>query len=382
MRLYIYFLSIVILCLNNVLIICNISNGLDILRQPIQIVLIIVAFIAKGNNRPNSILNNIAILFLCYLILNVLLNSANFLNDFSNSVFGLTTFLLFLNCKIDNRSVRLLEKSCFPIFIIFSILYIYSRITPHSQSTEAWSLYVNSIYYPICFLPWTLTSRKKSIISIIIALVCVLLSSKQGAFIAVSLVILCYSLSYLSTSGKVIKLKAIILLGLFVILGSYLYSYVVDTYNANILEGFSSLSDDGGSGRAEIYSKVIDKLSDSDLFQLFFGHGGLNSVANDIGISAHNDILEILYDYGIFGFILYFLFVFFLFRKTYLSVRNKSDISLKLSATVCVFLVLTMVSHVFFVLKYSLFLFSLFGMSINQLSMNDYEKNKNCINCA
>lgn len=385
MMLYIYYLLIVILCLNNILIIYNISSGLDILRQPIQIVLIIVTLftlITRRNYRSKSILNNIVILFLCYLVLNVICNSNNFLNDFSNSIFGLTAFLLFFNCKIDIISVRLLEKTCFPTFIVFSILYIYSRTTPNFQSPEAFSLYANSVYYPICLLPWTLTSTKKSIISIVIALICVLLSSKQGAFIAISSVILCFTLVYVTKTGRAIKQKAIILFGVFAIAGSYLYSYVLDAYDTNVLEGFSTLSDDGGNGRADIYSEVITKFSDSNVFQLILGHGGLNSVANDIGISAHNDILEMLYDYGVFGFILYCLFVVFLIKKTLFSIRIKSDISLKLSASVCVFFVLTMVSHVFFVLKYSLFLFSMWGMSINQLSMKIYENKKNRINCA
>lgn len=386
MTIYIYFLLIVLLCLNNVLIIYKITSIVEPFRLPIQILLILLAINAiltnrSINNKKNTSLNILIGIFVVYIIFQIIFNSSNYFNDFSNSIFGLTTFILFLNCKYNDRSLQLIKKSVFPILLIISVLYLYSRVNPPSPSDDIWPLYANSIYYPVCFLPWAFLNKGKSILSMIVVFICTLLSLKQGAFIAIAVSMLIYTVMNARSSGRKVMRKIILVFCTLIVLGSILYSYVVNTFDADILEGFSTISEDGGSGRADIYSAVIKKLSESDFIQLLFGHGGLNSVVDDIGISAHNDFLEVIYDFGFVGFILYLSIIICIVRKTIYSIRTKRNDSLMLFISLIIFLILTMVSHIFFILKYSLFIFAMWGFCLNLKNKVPYDQNKSRINC-
>lgn len=77
--------------------------------------------------------------------------------------------------------------------------------------------------------------------------------------------------------------------------------YYIDTDTADqVLERMESLDSDGGSGRDDIYTTITERIDDSDFFSYFIGHG-YNAVNNEIfGHPAHNDLLEISYDFGIF----------------------------------------------------------------------------------
>ena len=62
----------------------------------------------------------------------------------------------------------------------------------------------------------------------------------------------------------------------------------------------------GDNGRYNIYSNILYDLSQSNLFQLLFGHGQM-AVSRNIGVGGHNDLLEIFYDYGFVAVLLYFV---------------------------------------------------------------------------
>jgi O-antigen ligase len=68
------------------------------------------------------------------------------------------------------------------------------------------------------------------------------------------------------------------------------------------------MQEDRGSERLDIYSNILNLLSTSSSQSLLFGHGGYQAVETKLKILAHNDFLEILYDFGIVTFIAYFVF--------------------------------------------------------------------------
>lgn len=71
---------------------------------------------------------------------------------------------------------------------------------------------------------------------------------------------------------------------------------------------FSQMQDDGGSGRDKIYKKLLDEFELSGVVNLSFGHG-FSAVEEVLGLPAHNDFLEILYDFGLIPFMVYLLFI-------------------------------------------------------------------------
>ena len=81
-----------------------------------------------------------------------------------------------------------------------------------------------------------------------------------------------------------------------------------------LMERFRMIEDDGGSGRNDIYELLLDQFQKGSIENLFFGHGYF-SVVKDFEIGAHNDFLEILYDYGIFALLLIICLLYRLIAK-------------------------------------------------------------------
>ena len=121
-----------------------------------------------------------------------------------------------------------------------------------------------------------------------------------------------------------------------------------------------SLSDEGGSGREEIYRKVLKLISNDSLLGLVFGNG-YNGVAinGGLGLSAHNDYLEYAYDFGIFGLLLLIIFVYKYGIYVLKLLKCKSFYSGPAVFAFVILLVNSTVSHIFFYSTY-LLLFSIF----------------------
>lgn len=93
------------------------------------------------------------------------------------------------------------------------------------------------------------------------------------------------------------------------------------TYYAQLDDRLSKLSEDGGSGRDEIYENVFKGVAESDIIQLLFGHG-YQSVEKEFGILSHNDLLEIGYDFGIISLICWIFTILYLLRRGIHFIKN------------------------------------------------------------
>ena len=84
---------------------------------------------------------------------------------------------------------------------------------------------------------------------------------------------------------------------------------VFNVSGGTLLNRFSDVRDDGGSGRDVISEAVWYSYITSDSKEKIWGHGFNGVIEDNIynGISAHNDSLEVLYDYGIVGVVLFML---------------------------------------------------------------------------
>lgn len=85
----------------------------------------------------------------------------------------------------------------------------------------------------------------------------------------------------------------------------------------SVIERFLSEDFATGSGRINIWRQGIDTFFNKDLFVILFGAGANQAstmaASGDINWSPHNNYLEILYNYGIFGLIIFVLFFMSLF---------------------------------------------------------------------
>lgn len=171
----------------------------------------------------------------------------------------------------------------------------------------------NNLSYPIVSLmPLTIFFWKKKPICwtlIIFILIMSLVSLKRGAIVCCVAFILLIVYMYLKEQGK-IKLKTVISLSI--------VSCVIYYIGAHFLEGSDALQhriedtfEGNMSSRDYIYKNIIDRWHDSGLFHQLFGNGPI--ATTKFGNYAHNDWLEVMYDFGVVGLLFYVLFIFGIF---------------------------------------------------------------------
>lgn len=253
---------------------------------------------------------------------------------------------------------------CICIIFIGLAVFFFSNYSIHVfEELESQN---NGAYTLLYFLPFILCLKKEymRIVGMAIVLAALLFSLKRGGLLAFALAILIYwAVNTFSHSGKKFGLWQFVLSALVVVGFAYFYIYF-DQMTGNLLSTrFQSLQDDGGSGRLDTYPVVWNHIKESSIINLIFGHGW-DAVRMQCGMerSAHNDFLEILYDFGIIVFTVYILFYIKFFKVVRQLIRRRSFYAAPLSATFVLFFVNSMVSHIIYYPKYGVLFALFFGL--------------------
>ena len=241
-------------------------------------------------------------------------------------------------------------------FIILFFLYRFS---------SAYSSYggpLHASYYIAFLLPIILFHKNQRIAILILAaaFLSAVLSYKRGVLVALIVFAAFYGLKILMDrpSHKFV----LIIVYLLAVVG---FGYVSDRYVSSEVSYMESrmgrILEDDGSGRIYIYTEVIREISSFSVQDWAFGRGvkATEDIMNLEGDSAHNDWLELLYDYGVIATLVWF---FFIIRILLLSINRtvKRDIiGMALLGLLLIYLITSMVSHVFFYgYSYIMFLFT------------------------
>lgn len=380
---------VIFLCFNNLCLIYNITGIFDALRIPVQLLAIfyialkmMVSFNASIGVSKDKYTRSVVsiILLIAYLCIQIVFqrsSETSLLNNLSNGIFSLLLFLYFMVESENKCSVNYEKLSCVALLVLCPV-FIYFRINmpiTGAPTNIYHAQYVNSIYYILLLLPFGLRSRWRYLLIGMVGL-CVLFSGKQGAFLAIVIGVICFYISERKVFDNSLGKKSNIWIVVLGIIAFCVYNYVSTNTEFDILRGFQSLEDDGGNGRLEIYQNLLALIKQSSLIELVLGHGGMNAVFNRLGISAHNDFIEILFDFGLIGFILYAIFIVSLVSCYSKLIKIKSQLAPSLIYTIVVFIVLSMVSHLIFVLKYCMLLMSFLGIIMFEARKEEIEWKK------
>ena len=167
---------------------------------------------------------------------------------------------------------------------------------------------VADVYYILGILPYilTITDKKRWLIPIAVTAVSIFISQKRAAFIAlVGCIVILYFIE--SLRGKSIKssIGKILILVFLITAGYYLMIYMDSKFNLRFFVRLERLETDGGSGRDTRWLYILEAIKRSTPLQLFLGHGFAGAQKLFSGSHAHNDFLEVLYNYGIVTLVLY-----------------------------------------------------------------------------
>lgn len=233
-------------------------------------------------------------------------------NDVFQWIFSLLVGYIIANKSSEDKSFAsyLLLATALPV----AAYRIYSRSTLNLLYADAEVLDITFIL--LVLLPFVLT-LKREVIKIVIVLgigILSILSFKRTTVLAFSFMVMIYYyiliFSNFTVKKRLITIFAILIASIALLQA---FDFVEAKSGGLIVERMKNINEDRGSDRLDIYAAVWKLQMESSPVEWLFGHGH-RSVEIHFGYPAHNDFLEILYDYGLISFFIYLLFLFQLIR--------------------------------------------------------------------
>ena len=206
-----------------------------------------------------------------------------------------------------------------------------------------------SSYFSLYLLPLVFISKSKSIriLFVILTIVVLVSSVKRGGVLALGLALVSYVVCWAFVTKK-LRLSTIGLgLLCIIVFGSIVYEVGTSDEDNNVFERFENLEEDQGSNRLLVWGITLNMIDNSEGMNYLMGHG-YNSVLADspIMLSAHNDILEITYDYGMIGIVLYLISILVIIFYLVKMMWHKSEYAPPLAMMLAAYLSLSLMSHV------------------------------------
>lgn len=232
-------------------------------------------------------------------------------------------------------------------------------------SEDFYETALNIVFYPLLTIPWILIIKKGLLrnLLLLIVLLSIVLSVKRSAVLASALIVLVYLLFYSRFSVNRHKRLLRLVIPLLLI-GSVFYftdRYMSDTGDF-IVERMHNIQEDKGSGRLRIYEQVLDHLSMNRADEWLFGHGHYTVIQHiPMHKSAHNDFLEVLFDYGLIGLAIYLCLHLLLISQLWRLYKNSSQYFVSYLASYIIFFIMSMVSHLIIYPTYFIYLGTYWG---------------------
>ena len=256
------------------------------------------------------------------------------------------------------------------VFLIGLYFFVESRINMGRLVQS------NTIYFPFLTLPFLLCIKDKGKFRFLILLLMSFLgiiSFKRSIWLIIAFIWLAYFWSLLKGKTNLILVTTIIIA--MILGGDFVLDSVDKFFGGAISERIEKSEDIEGSGRLGVWTYTWDMIQGSSTTERVIGHGHFGVRKDSIlGLSAHNDIMEVIYDYGLIIFSLYislWIYVFRCLRKLY---QMNSPYSFPYMVSCITFLVLSIVSHLILYTSYFNYLVLFWGCIEGILSRNEYKE--------
>lgn len=343
------------------LVVQAISSILGIASAQRMVILLIefIAFVSLVLNAGRLLTNKtvlIALVYVVYLLFGAFAADEHLFNlmyTVTEVLWWPSIFILFTVLFKHNADYYGWIKSfVYVMFFINASLFLL-EISTRFSSNDA--LRTNTIFFILLLTPLvTLVRNTRNRFAMLFAiLTCSVISGKRSAMIAIALVLLIEWIRYIKNSPSR-KFRTVVMTIFSVILLAGAVYTVESTLGISFIERFQGIEEDGGSGRADAFVQVSFRYSQLPLEEKLFGCGH-NAVriedfvsldfSKDEALSAHNDFLEILYDYGLIGLVLYLMFIFQIVALAKYWRKTDKDHYYPMLGSLAVFFVMSMVSH-------------------------------------
>lgn len=215
--------------------------------------------------------------------------------------------IVFMLCYIMTIKYEQMEIAYTYFFSIFMVVLLilcvmYTNILAADYNGTFYAS--NMVFFPLCCMPFLFLIRNKKEKYLLLALlfIVVLYTQKRSAAI-VMLVVTLMEIRNSSSNRNYVPAIFILLL-IYISMNSGFFG----TYLDNMAYRLRTMNEDGGSGRTEILPIIWASLLNNDPVQWLIGRGD-GSIVQTGFPNAHNDPLQLLYEYGLIGLIFYVIFV-------------------------------------------------------------------------
>lgn len=244
--------------------------------------------------------------------------------------------------KQDKDNLAIFRKLFVAVLLFATLFFFQSRIDFLSNRlTQS-----NTIYFVFLTLPWLLLVKRNTSRSVLLILYTILgvWSLKRSMMLSLVFIWSLYLiLLWKEKGGKTLKTVFVVIL---LFAGIYGFEYANNVLKGELVERVYHEETDEGGDRLAIYQITWAMIQSSSTESIFFGHGH-NAVRNNsiLEMSAHNDFLEIIYDYGLVILLLYLGLWVYVFRRCFSLYKIKSALAFPYTVSLIIFLVMSMVSH-------------------------------------
>ena len=293
--------------------------------------------------------------FFFFAFISSLINAlVNGLPSISSPIIWISPLFVFwgiyiISIKLDNTNLM------FFTFLLSTYVLIYGYFESYRETmflTLREDVALISSYYSLYMLPLVMTGKNKKIliyITIAVMVVVVITAIKRTGAIALALGLLSYFYIYTSCAqslkGNTLKKMAAFtcMVALVAALVGYISLYA-DTLLFDRLT-VENIRETEGSNRIEVWTRTWKMIMEEDYFGYILGNGfsGVGKVAYS---GAHNDFLEVFYDYGIFGLILYVLMHVKLIQYVFMMIKRKSRYAAPMGMSYAIFFVVSNTSQI------------------------------------
>jgi len=234
---------------------------------------------------------------------------------------GCTIYIFYIYTQKNGFNNKIYKFAAF-LFILLCAVFIYRYSFYKSEDAfKDKTLTLNNVYYILFLFPFMLFSKKMywKYLAFGLTFLTVVLSQKRGALIILVLCAIIWLL-FSEKSYGLSKFKNIFLLLVTGVVLYYFLSYFTVSYDLSITDRFMTLfngEDTTGSGRSGIWETYLSVIGNDGLISLVGRGYDANVVSPKYNYLswAHNDFLQIVFNYGFFGAILFLAFVINLFSK-------------------------------------------------------------------
>lgn len=312
--------------------------------------LFLVLGLSIWKNAKASKMFSIISLFCIYIIINAFITDSAYDNTYITvirSTFWCWCYFLSY-CLFNKKVLEIAKYDQYTIFLTFIFIIVFIFVHSFNTRSTLENEGDNVIFYSLMLLPWIalMSNKYKKIALFALISFCVISSLKRSSLVilVISLVLIIYFDFFYKTR---LTKSTIFLILLSVISLFTVYHFASERFDI-ISERMAAIEEDGGSGRDLIFEDVYNRYNNKELQERVFG-SGFDAVRREskysVAVSAHNDFLEVLYDFGILGFILYILIHLSLIKWVFVLYKTNNILLPSVLISYFCFLLMSLVSH-------------------------------------